>query len=114
MIGFSGSELKDFHIKAAEHAVGGHLIKMNIKNVFKPPSISHGIDVYAKVSDYRDVVTAVCEQQVEKTPVIIIADDDRNYLAKKLQKACIHVEALWSKSFIESNAALTIFTRKQG
>jgi hypothetical protein len=95
MIGFSGSELKDFHIKAAENAVEGNLIRMNIKNVFKPASICHGIEVYSKVSDYRDVVTAVCEQQVEKTPVIIIADDDKNYLAKKLQKACIHVEVLW-------------------
>jgi hypothetical protein len=114
MIGFSGSELKEFHIKAAENAIEGNLLRMNIKNVFKPPPINHGIDVYAKVSDYRDVIAALCEQQVEKTPVIIIADDEKNYLAKKLQKACIHVEALWSKSFVESNAALTIFTRKQG
>jgi hypothetical protein len=26
----------------------------------------------------------------------------------------IHVEALWAKEFIESNASLTVFTRKQG
>ena len=114
MIGFSGSELKEFHIKAAENAIAGTLLRLNIKNVFKPPPISHGIDVYSKVSDYRDVIAALCGQQVEKTPVIIIADDEKNYLAKKLQKASIHVEALWSKSFIESNAALTVFTRKQG
>jgi hypothetical protein len=64
MIGFSGSELKEFHIKAAENAIAGTLLRLNIKNVFKPPPISHGIDVYSKVSDYRDVIAALCGQQV--------------------------------------------------
>ena len=95
MIGFSGSELKEFHIKAAENAIRGNLLRMNIKNVFKPPPVIHGIDIYSRVSDYRDVLAALCEQQVEKTPVIIIAEDEKNYLAKKLQRALIHVEALW-------------------
>jgi hypothetical protein len=62
MIGFSGSELKEFHIKAAEKAIGGHIVKMNILNVFKPTPICHGIDVYYKISDYRDVLVALCEQ----------------------------------------------------
>jgi hypothetical protein len=86
MIGFSGSELKEFHIKAAENAIAGTLLRLNIKNVFKTPPISHGIDVYSKVSDYRDVIAALCGQQVEKTPVIIIANDEKNYLAKKTPK----------------------------
>jgi hypothetical protein len=87
---------------------------MNVTNVFKPTPICHGIDVYSKISDYREALAQICEQQALKTPVVLIAEDEKHYLAKKLQRASIHVEALWSKSFIESNATLTIFTRKQG
>jgi len=34
---------------------------LNIKNVFKPAPVSHGIDVYTKISDYRDMLSALCE-----------------------------------------------------
>ena len=47
-----------------------------------------------------------------KTPVVIIADDEKNLLARKLQRAGITVEALWSKSFTESNGSLMVFSRK--
>ncbi len=97
VIGFSGSELHEFHVKAAEKAIGGSLIRMNITNVFKPMPVCHGIDVYSKISDYREVLAKICEQQALKTPVVLIAEDEKHYLAKKLQKASVHVEALWSK-----------------
>ncbi len=87
LIGFSGSELKEFHIKAAEQAIIGTIVKMNVTNVFKPLPVRHGVDVYSKISDYRDVLAALCEQQISKTPVVLIAEDEKHYLAKKLQKA---------------------------
>jgi hypothetical protein len=62
LIGFTGSELKEFHVKAAERAIGGTMVRMNILNIFKPPPICHGVDVYSKISDYRDVLVALCEQ----------------------------------------------------
>jgi hypothetical protein len=62
MIGFTGSELKDFHIKAAEKVIGGNLVRLNIANVFKPLGVCHGVDVYSKISDYRDVIVTLCEQ----------------------------------------------------
>jgi hypothetical protein len=56
MIGFTGSELQEFHIKAAEQAIEGSLVRMNITNVFKPTPVCHGIDVYSKISDYREAL----------------------------------------------------------
>jgi hypothetical protein len=49
---------------------------------------------------------------VPKTPIVMIADDEKNLLARKLQRAGITVEALWSKSFAESNGSLMVFSRK--
>jgi hypothetical protein len=72
-------------------------VKMNVTNVFKPVPVCHGIDVYSKISDYRDVLATLCEQQISKTPVVLIAEDEKHYLANKLQRAFIHVEKLWSK-----------------
>jgi hypothetical protein len=39
LIGFTGSDLRDFHVKAAERAIEGTLIRMNIDDVFKPPPL---------------------------------------------------------------------------
>jgi hypothetical protein len=60
MIGFTGSDLKDFHVKAAERAINGSLIRMNILDVFKPPPVCHGIEVFSKISDFRDVIETLC------------------------------------------------------
>ncbi len=62
LIGFTGSELKEFHLKAAEKAIAATMVRMNILNIFKPQPICHGVDVYSKISDYRDVLVALCEQ----------------------------------------------------
>jgi hypothetical protein len=60
MIGFTGSDLRDFHVKAAERAIEGSLIRMNVEEVFKPPPICHGIEVLSKITDFRDIVEALC------------------------------------------------------
>ena len=101
LIGFTGSDLREFHVKAAERAIDGTLIKMNVDDVFKPPPLCHAVEVFSKISDFRDIVETLCIQQVPKTPMIIIADDEKNLLARKLQRAGLTVEVLWSKSFAE-------------
>ncbi len=53
-------------------------------------------------------------KQVNKTPVILIADDEKLLLTKKLKNSGIPVEPLFQKTFTESNGSLTIFTKKQG
>jgi len=112
MIGFTGSDLIDFHVKAAERLIDGSLLRMNVEDVFKPPPMCHGIEVFSKITDFRDLIEALCIQQVPKTPMVIIADDEKNTLARKLQKAGITVEVLWSKTFTESNGSLMVFSRK--
>ncbi len=64
--------------------------------------------------DFRDVILAVCLQWAPKTPVVIIVDDDKGYLQKKLQKSGLVAEALFKQSIVESNGSLTIFNKKQG
>ena len=53
-------------------------------------------------------------QQVLKTPVILIADDEKLLLTKKLKNSGIPVEPLFQSTFTESNGYLTIFTKRQG
>jgi hypothetical protein len=62
-IGFTGSELKDIHVKAVEAAIAGDLIRMNVHNVYKPPPSCKGVDVYSKVSDYRETIAQFASQQ---------------------------------------------------
>jgi hypothetical protein len=52
-IGLSGSDLKDFHTKAIDQTIVGKSVRMNINDVFKPPAVNFGIDVYTKISEYR-------------------------------------------------------------
>jgi hypothetical protein len=54
--------LKDIHIKAVEAAISGDLIKMNVYNVYKPPPSCKGVDVYSKVTDYREAITQFASQ----------------------------------------------------
>jgi hypothetical protein len=75
MIGFTGSDLKDFHVRAAIKAIEGNFIKMVVQDSFKPPQVCHGVEVLNRVSDYSDIIEALCSQQVTKTPIIVIADD---------------------------------------
>jgi hypothetical protein len=51
-------------------------------------------------------------QQINKTPVILIADDEKLLLTKKLKNSGIPVEPLFQSTFTESNGSLTIFTKK--
>jgi hypothetical protein len=51
---------------------------------------------------------------VVKTPVIVIANDDKLMLTRKLKNSGIPVEPLFQNSFTESNGSLTVFTIKQG
>ncbi len=60
MIGFTGSDLRDSHAKAIEKVIGGPLIKMNINNIFKPPAICHGVEIFDKISDFRNFIASVC------------------------------------------------------
>ena len=86
---------------------------MNINDVFKPSAVNFGIDVYTKISEYRQVLETYCAQQALKTPVIVIADDDKLILTKKLKNIGVPVEALFQTSFLHSNGLLTVFTKKQ-
>jgi hypothetical protein len=51
--GLSGSDLKDYHINAIEKVISGQTLKMNINDVFKPPAVNLGVDVFTKISEYR-------------------------------------------------------------
>jgi hypothetical protein len=53
LFGLSGSDLRDFHIKALEEIIMGRTMKFNVSDIFKPPSVNGGVDVYTKISDYR-------------------------------------------------------------
>ncbi len=86
---------------------------MNITDVFRPAPKSNGVDVYSKVTDYRDVIESLCIQQVLLTPVVLIANDERLLLTRKLKNAGIPVETLFSQSIAEANGALSVFTRKK-
>jgi hypothetical protein len=55
--------LKDIHIKAIETAIAGDLIRMNVHNVYKPPPLCKGVDVYSKVTDYREAIAQYASQQ---------------------------------------------------
>jgi len=114
MIGMTGSDLKEFHVRASVKLIQGAFVKMNVAEIYKPPPVCHGVEVFSKVSDFRDVIEALCIQQAAKTPVVIIGDDERNLLSKKLKRAGIPVEQLYSQSFTESNGALKFFGRKRG
>ena len=52
----------------------------------------------------------MCIEKASKTPVIIIIDDEKDLLAKSLQRKGLAVEDLAKKSFIESDSALSVFT----
>ena len=60
LIGFTGSDQIEFHVKAAERAIEGLLIKMNVSDIFKPSPLCHGVEVFSKISDFRDVVESLC------------------------------------------------------
>jgi archaellum biogenesis ATPase FlaH len=53
MIGLSGSDMKDFHVRALEQVMLGQTMKMNITNIYKPEVKNWGVDVFSKISDYR-------------------------------------------------------------
>ena len=60
MIGFTGSDLRDFHVKAAERLIEGSLLRLNVDDVFKPPPLCHGAEVCSKITDFRDILEALC------------------------------------------------------
>ena len=53
LIGLSGSDMKDFHVRALEQVMLGQTMKMNITNIYKPEVKNWGADVFYKISDYR-------------------------------------------------------------
>jgi hypothetical protein len=83
-LGFTGSNLREFHVKAALQALEGNIIKMNVTDYLKPTPVCHGVDVYTKLSDYRDAIAILSSQHAQKTPVVIIAEDKGSNLAKKI------------------------------
>ncbi len=62
MIGFTGSDLQDCHVKAVEKTIGGTLIRMNVNNIYKPPPVSHGVEVINKIQDFRELIVTSCTQ----------------------------------------------------
>ncbi len=46
--------------------------------------------------------------------MILIANDEKLLLTRRLKSAGIPVETLFLQTFTESNGALSVFTRKQG
>jgi hypothetical protein len=62
LIGFTGSDLKDSHLNALQHVIAGFSFNMRISDVFKPPSVNHGVDVFSRISDYRTVIETTCLQ----------------------------------------------------
>ena len=60
IIGFTGSDLRDFHVKAPERLIHGTILRMNVDEVFQPPTMCHGIELFSKISDFRDVLEALC------------------------------------------------------
>ena len=111
-IGLSGSDLKEYHTRAIERTISGQTLKMNINDVFKPPAVNLGVDVYTKISEYRQIIETFCVQQALKTPVIVIANDEKLTLTKKLKNIGVPVEALFQSSFLQSNGLLSVFTKK--
>jgi hypothetical protein len=89
------------------------LIRMNVKQHDKPVLSCIETSVHSTVTDQRKSIENLCIQQVTKTPVIIIIDDDKDQLLRMLQRKGIAVEDLAKKSFIESNSSLSVFTQKQ-
>ena len=62
IIGLTGSDLQETHIRAATRALDGQYFKMTIQDSFKPHAICHGVEVFNKITDYRDVIEAICSQ----------------------------------------------------
>ncbi len=50
-VGFTGSDLKEFHIRAAVKVMDGTYVRMVIQDSYKPLPLCHGVDVYNKVSE---------------------------------------------------------------
>ena len=60
MIGMTGSDLKEFHVRASVKLIQGAFVRMNVADVFKPPPVCHGVEVFSRVSDFRYVIEALC------------------------------------------------------
>ncbi len=60
LIGLSGSDMKDFYIRALEHVMQGQTMHMNITNIFKPEVKNFGVDVFSKITDYRLAIEQMC------------------------------------------------------
>ena len=60
LIGLSGSDMKDFHIRALEQVMQGKTMYMNITNIFKPEVKNFGVDVFPKITDYRLAIEQMC------------------------------------------------------
>ena len=74
--------------------------------------VCHGVEVLNLISDYREIIQTISLHQSSRTPVILILDDHKQIVQKKLQRAGLVVEALYSKTFEDSNAALSLFSKK--
>ncbi len=66
------------HIKAIEKAVSGDVVRMNVLNVYKPPPDCKGVEVYSKITAYRESIAQYASQQASYTPVIIIVEDEKS------------------------------------
>jgi rRNA-processing protein FCF1 len=58
------------------------------------------------------MIETFCVQQALKTPVIVIANDEKLILTKKLKNIGVPVEPLFQSSFLQSNGLLSVFTKK--
>jgi hypothetical protein len=52
IIGLTGSDLKDFHVKMIEKLIHGPVIRSNFAHPSKTQLICHHLKVFSKVKDY--------------------------------------------------------------
>ena len=84
--GLTGSDLRDCHIKFVEKELGFNLVRMDVNSSLLANSICHGVEVMNLVSDYREMIVKACTLQTQQTPVILIAEDTKLILQKKLER----------------------------
>jgi len=62
LLGLTGSDLRDYHMKLIEACIAGRVVRIRGPSIAHQDVICHGVEVFDKISDFREVTTTLCQQ----------------------------------------------------